>query len=177
MHRQRVEPLDHGLDHDGFIGLLPQQNGPCSSWVAFYRDRRIGAQLRLAVARGALSSAQIRKTERLMAKLAELIPDGVTPSLLHGDLWSGNTMVGADDRAVLVDPAVYRGHREVELAMTELFGGFPKGFYAGYREVSPVESGYAERRDLYQLYPVLVHVNLFGGGYGRQAEAIVDRYL
>lgn len=118
--------------------------------------------------------------DRLLDGLPDLLEgwaaDGI--GLLHGDLWGGNVLVGHGGRAYLVDPAVYRGHREVDLAMMELFGGFGERVFSAYREVRPVEPGYREaRRDVYQLYPLLVHVNLFGGGYVRRALSAIDRIL
>jgi fructosamine-3-kinase len=114
--------------------------------------------------------------DRLCARIEDFLPDA-PPSLLHGDLWSGNTMSSADDTPVIYDPAVYYGHREVDLAFTELFGGFPARFYEAYQDVFPLEPGYEERKRLYQLYPLLVHMNLFGGGYTAQVDQIAEHYL
>ncbi len=135
----------------------------------------------MALARhnGHLSAAR----ETLLTQLIERLPDligssnSITPSLLHGDLWSGNFLIASDGQPVVVDPAVYYGEREVEIAFTELFGGFPPGFLEAYDEAYPLDSGYSERRALYQLYPVLVHLNLFGESYGRQVDAIFKHYL
>ncbi|MBH23825.1 MAG: hypothetical protein CMH57_05020 [Myxococcales bacterium] len=175
---QSVSPGDtFGLDRDNFIGALPQANPSATSWVAFLRDHRIGAQLDLARERGALRPDAIAQVERLMARLPDLLPDDDTPALLHGDLWSGNYMIGPGGAPVLIDPAVYRGHREIELAFTELFGGFPASMYEAYEAVWPLDPGYPERRLLYQVYPLLVHVNLFGGSYVKELKRAVAPYI
>ncbi len=167
----------HGFATANYIGSLPQSNRQTASWAAFYRDERIGAQMAIARRGGALPPARERALERLQARLPTFLDDAaIMPGLLHGDLWGGNFMLAADGSPVLIDPAVYYGHGEVDLAMTELFGGFPPAFYAAYREVHPLD-GYAERRLLYQLYPLLVHMNLFGGGYASQVDAIVRHYV
>ena len=167
----------YGLERDNFIGALAQENGARPGWVSFFGEARLGAQVRLARAQGKLRGVHIDKVERLIERLPGLIPDDPGASLLHGDLWSGNYMIGGAGEPVLVDPAVYRGHREAEIAFTELFGGFPQSFYAAYRAALPLEPGYEGRRDLYNAYPLLVHVNLFGGGYVRQLMGVVERYL
>jgi fructosamine-3-kinase len=174
----RVSGPFYGLDHDNFIGQLPQSNRQARTWAAFYRDQRLLPMIEMARARGRLPrerEAMLRKvverTESLLGGLDE------TPSLLHGDLWSGNFLITAGNQPVLVDPAVYFGNREVELAFTELFGGFPPGFLAAYREAFPLEPGYERRRPLHQLYPLLVHLNLFGESYGPRVEAACRVYL
>jgi fructosamine-3-kinase len=167
----------HGLDADNYIGSLPQSNTPSASWVAFFRDRRIGAQMDIARQRGRLPKEREALLTRLQSWLDVFLDDQVIrPSLLHGDLWSGNYMITRDGQPVVIDPAAYYGHREVDLAMTELFGGFPSRFYAAYHEVYPLE-GYEQRRELYQLYPLLVHMNLFGGGYAARVDAIARHYV
>lgn len=167
----------YGLDHDNYIGSLPQPNGPAGSWVAFYRDRRLGAQLELAKEGDRLPPHRERRLGRLMEQLDRFVPEEeVQPSLLHGDLWGGNAMVSRGE-AVLIDPAVYYGHREVELAFTELFGGFPEEFYRGYREAWPLSPEYEQRKALYQLYPLLVHLNLFGESYGGRVDRVLRRYI
>jgi len=173
----RMTASSYGLDHDNYIGSLPQPNGPMDRWVDFYRERRLGFQAALARRRGHLSGERARRMERLMARLERWIDEGtVSPSLLHGDLWSGNYIVGPQGEPVLIDPAVYYGHREVELAFTELFGGFPERFYRAYEEAFPLDPGYEERRPLYQLYYLLVHLNLFGEAYGGAVDRILRRY-
>jgi fructosamine-3-kinase len=166
-----------GWMEDNFIGALPQQNEPAGSWAEFWRVRRLEPQLALARGAGRLPGRQAdweRLWDRLPEVLAPAERDG--PSLLHGDLWGGNVLAAAAGPA-LIDPAVYRGHREADLAMTELFGGFGDGFYAAYREAWPLLPGYATRRAVYQLWYLLVHVNLFGGDYVRQTSGVLQEAL
>ncbi len=165
-----------GWDEDNFIGRLPQANGAAHDWPTFWWERRLGPQLELARRLGR-APGDPHGWERLRDALPRLLApardDG--PSLLHGDLWSGNAMSTARGPA-LVDPAVFRGHREADLAMTELFGGFGTRFYAAYEEAWPLHPGYREeRRGVYQLYYLLVHVNLFGGGYVGQTAEVLRR--
>ncbi|MCA9904710.1 MAG: fructosamine kinase family protein, partial [Anaerolineae bacterium] len=174
--QHQITQADFGLDRDNFIGKLPQRNTPTSQWADFYRDHRIAPQTALARKRG-LSASRLGVLERLMARLPALLPNTSTPALLHGDLWRGNYMTLAGDIPAVIDPAVYFGDREIELAFTELFGGFSAQFYAAYRATFPLEPGYEERRALYQLYPLLVHYNLFGEPYGAHVEAICRRYV
>jgi fructosamine-3-kinase len=175
LHRHTAD--SHGLDRDNYIGTLPQSNAQGACWLAFYREERIGAQLHIARERGRLVREREEALLELMDHLSEWIDDSaIVPSLLHGDLWSGNFMIGVGGEPVLIDPAVYYGHREVDLAMTELFGGFPGSFYAAYNESYPLD-GYEERRALYQLYPLMVHMNLFGGSYSARVDNIARYYL
>lgn len=157
------------------IGVTPQVNKFSSDWIQFWREHRLGYQLQLARANGHTGKLQIRG-EQLMAELAIFFPGPLpVPSLLHGDLWSGNYAFDSAGKPLLFDPAVYYGDRETDLAMTELFGGFPATFYAAYREVYPLDPGYATRKILYNLYHILNHLNLFGGGYLNQAEQMMSR--
>ena len=117
-----------------------------------------------------------RQCERLLDRLDSRLAEPEFPSLIHGDLWSGNAVCGPDGKAWILDPAAYVGHFEAELAMTELFGGFPTAFYEAYREVNPIDSGYRDRRDLYNLYHLLNHLNLFGGSYLSSVRQILSRY-
>jgi fructosamine-3-kinase len=165
-----------GWRRDNHIGSTPQRNAPMSDWVAFYRTQRLSPQLQLAQ-RNAAPRALLHQGERLLERLDGFFPGYVPiPSLLHGDLWGGNHGY-THGEAVLFDPAVYYGDREADLAMTELFGGFSAVFYAAYREAWPLDPGYRVRKHLYNLYHVLNHFNLFGGGYGAQAEGMVGRLL
>lgn len=163
-----------GWDEDGWIATLHQPNPEIAFWPEFWLEARLLPRWRAV--RRAFGADVRRSWERMASRMDELLAgwdeDGI--SLLHGDLWSGNVMTDREGRPVLVDPAVYRGHREVDLAMMELFGGFPEAAFRTYREAWPQLPGYAEiRRDAYQLYFLLVHVELFGSGYvGRTAEAI-----
>lgn len=164
-----------GWERDNFIGSLPQENTSAATWPEFWWARRLEPQLRRARALGRLPARE-HDWERLRDALPRLLApaqeDG--PSLLHGDLWSGNYLETSRGPA-LVDPATYRGHREADLAMTELFGGFGADFYAAYEEAWPLRPGYrAERRAVYQLYYLLVHVNLFGGGYVQQTAELLS---
>lgn len=167
-----------GWEADNFIGPLPQENGRAETWAAFWRDRRLAPQLRRARDLGRLPG-RMADWDALFARLPALLAAGEDdgPSLLHGDLWSGNVL-SADGAPALVDPAVYRGHREADLAMADLFGGFGARFHAAYAEASPLLPGYAEtRRSIYQLYYLLVHVNLFAGGYISQTAATLRAAL
>jgi len=163
-----------GWQIDNTIGSTPQINTLSSDWVDFWRQHRLGYQLDLA---GRHGRNMRNKGERLMAGLGEFFRDyRPAPSLLHGDLWGGN--VGSiGDQPVIFDPAVYYGDRETDLAMTELFGGFSAQFYQAYQETWPLDPGYKVRKTLYNLYHVLNHFNLFGGGYGSQAEHMIDSLL
>lgn len=175
LHRHTAEM--HGLERDNYIGSLPQPNAQTASWVEFYREQRIGAQMQIARQRGRLPRAREDALMRLQEWLDVFLDDAaIAPSLLHGDLWSGNYMVAEGGEPVIIDPAVYYGHREIDLAMTELFGGFSPRFYAAYNEAYPLD-GYEDRRLLYQLYPLLVHMNLFGGGYGGRVDSIARHYV
>ncbi len=166
-----------GWRRDNTIGATPQVNEESDDWVGFWRERRLGYQLRLAAHNGHGGRLQ-GLGERLRADLDGFFQDyAPQPSLLHGDLWSGNFAVAEGGRPVIFDPAVYYGDREADLAMTELFGGFSAGFYAAYRDAWPLDDGYAVRKDLYNLYHILNHLNLFGGGYVHQAECMLDGLL
>jgi fructosamine-3-kinase len=174
-HRTRHER--YGLDHDNYIGRLPQPNAYANSWISFYASERLGAQRDLAARNGHLPTSRARGLERVIASLDRWIDESACqPSLLHGDLWGGNWLVGAAGEPVLIDPAVYYGDREADLAMTHLFGGFPQAFYDAYQEVFPLAPGYAERQPLYQLYYLLCHLNLFGEGYGGSVDGILRRF-
>jgi protein-ribulosamine 3-kinase len=165
-----------GLDHNNFIGSLPQDNRESDSWIEFFIERRLRSQLAIALQNNGLNKSAASDFDKLFAKLNSLLPDE-RPSLLHGDLWGGNLMIADNGEACLIDPAVYYGHREVDLAMTQLFGGFDSVFFESYNEEFPLLPGYRERLDLYNLYPLLVHVNLFGGGYAAQVMSVLRRFL
>jgi fructosamine-3-kinase len=164
-----------GLDHDNFIGWLPQANAASQTWAEFYRARRLEAQLRRAADEGRASSRMRQGFERLFRVLDELCGPAEPPARLHGDLWGGNLL--CDDRGgpCLIDPAVYGGHREIDLAMMRLFGGFGVRVFDAYEEAWPLADGHPERVSLYQLYPLMVHVNLFGGSYIGSVEAALER--
>lgn len=166
-----------GLDHDNLIGGLPQDNTPAPDWTRFYAERRLEPLARLAVRRGRLAPGFLTRLERLRPRLAELCGPPEPAARLHGDLWNGNAAVAAGGEPVVFDPAVHGGHREFDLAMMRLFGGFPEAAFAAYAEVHPLSDGHERRTKLLQLAPILVHVCLFGGGYARSAERIMARYL
>jgi fructosamine-3-kinase len=168
---------EFGWHRDNFIGLTAQSNTPRAAWTGFWQTERLAPQLALAARnghRGALQSLGERVIDAVPRLLFGHTP---APSLLHGDLWGGNTGFLDDGTPAVFDPAVYHGDAEADLAMTELFGGFPASFYEGYREVRPIDEGYPLRRELYNLYHVLNHLNLFGGGYRAQAERMMARLL
>ncbi len=172
----RAQPY-FGWHRDNTIGSTPQRNGRFESWPEFWRERRLGYQLDLAASHGHGGNLQ-RQGERLRERLDGLFAGyHPVPALLHGDLWRGNVGCARTGEPVIFDPAVYYGDREADLAMTELFGGFPAGFYDAYREALPLQAGYPLRRTLYNLYHVLNHLNLFGGGYRTQAEDMIARLL
>ncbi len=174
LHRFGAEGF--GWREDNFIGSLPQENDREPDWASFYVRRRLEPQLRMAIDGGRASRELRRGLERLFARMDALVGPGEPPARLHGDLWSGNCHVGEDGAPVLIDPAVYGGHREIDLAMMQLFGGFSDRVFAAYDEAYPLASGWRERVPLYQLYPLMVHVNLFGGGYSSSVERILARY-
>lgn len=165
-----------GLDHDNFIGSLPQSNRAHPTWVEFYANERLAPQLARAVASGRASSGMRRGFDRLFGRLVELFGPAEPPARLHGDLWGGNLHTDDAGAPCLVDPAVYGGHREMDLAMMRLFGGFAERVFSAYAEAFALSPGVEERVPLCQLYPLMVHVNLFGGGYGGSVERILARY-
>lgn len=175
LHRNSAPQF--GFIQYNFIGTTPQSNAWTEDWITFWREQRLGFQLELAAKNG--YGNEIRQLgERLLEELPAFF-EGYTPrpSLLHGDLWSGNYAYFADATPIIYDPASYYGDRECDIAMTELFGGFPTTFYDAYRAAWPLHHGYEMRRDLYNLYHILNHANLFGGSYVRQAEGIMKRLL
>ena len=180
MHRaSQADPgrARFGWAHDNWIGSTPQPNGWRADWIDFWREQRLGFQLRLAAENGYGGILQ-RDGETLMARLPAFFA-GYCPqaSLLHGDLWGGNHGFLADGIPVIFDPAAYFGDRECDLAMSELFGGFAPDFYAAYRDAWPLDAGYAVRRTLYNLYHILNHANMFGGGYAAQAQRMMAQLL
>ncbi|MBM5798653.1 MAG: fructosamine kinase family protein [Cyanobacteria bacterium K_Offshore_0m_m2_072] len=160
-----------GWQRDNFIGSTPQINAWHDDWGAFFVERRLRHQLRQAPA----SARRLAGTERLLLRVSSLLAaHQPEPVLVHGDLWSGNAALLPGDTAAIYDPAVYRGDREVDLAMARLFGGFPAAFFSGYEQEWPLPPGARERVDVYNLYHLLNHANLFGGGYWQQVEACIQ---
>ena len=164
-----------GWPRDNWIGSLPQPNSRSATWGDFWRDRRIGPQLERARASGRSRSAAF---DRVLEVIPQALADVDRPELVHGDLWGGNWLTDAGGAPWLIDPAAYFGHGEVDLAMSELFGGFDRAFYGAYEEARGRTGAYAAyRRDLYQLYYLLVHVNLFGSSYEAGARAAAERVV
>jgi len=165
-----------GWQRDNTIGRTAQLNAWSADWVEFWRERRLCPQLALAALNG-FAGLLAARGERLLELLPALLPHTPPASLLHGDLWGGNWMAAAGGEPVIFDPAVYHGDREADVAMTRLFAGFGAAFYQAYEAAAPLTPGAALRSELYNLYHVLNHANLFGGSYARQASAIMDRLL
>ena len=171
MHREGTAER-FGWERNNTIGSTPQINTQTDNWADFFAEQRIGYQLKLAKRRG--GSFPDKVVNAVRDKLADRQPQA---SLIHGDLWSGNAAIAADGSPVILDPATYYGDRETDLAMTELFGGFPAAFYDGYNEAWQLDSGYQQRKSIYNLYHVLNHFNLFGGGYANQAKRIIEQII
>lgn len=165
----------YGLDHNNYIGRLAQDNTPHSDWNTFFITCRLEPQMKQACDNGFFSPTIRSRFAAVCRAVADCIPDEPA-SLLHGDLWSGNVLCDVGNRPVLIDPAVYYGHREAEIAFTRLFGGFSNAFYSAYHEAWPLKPDHRKRTDLFNLYPLLVHVNLFGGSYESQVAEIIMRY-
>lgn len=176
MHRQ-TSGEGHGFVADNYIGSTPQQNLPRSfKWSEFYTGSRLLPQFSLMSSNGFVDTRFSGRFEKLLKRIPELVDDNsIQPSLLHGDLWSGNFLVSQEGEAVLIDPAVYYGDRETDLAMTRLFGGFDERFYSAYNEVWALPPGNREREILYKLYHQMNHLNLFGAGYLGSVKAGVEK--
>ncbi len=173
MHQQGTSSR-FGWKMNNTIGSTPQINTWMDNWGDFFAEQRIGYQLRLAKTRG----GNFPDTDRVIAAVKEHLADREpVPSIVHGDLWSGNASVTVDGEPVIFDPATYYGDRETDIAMTELFGGFPQSFYQGYNQQWELDSGYKKRKNIYNLYHILNHFNLFGGGYGSQANSMIRKIL
>jgi len=173
MHRH-TDP-EFGSARDNFIGSLKQVNTRTEDWSAFFIHHRLEPQLKMARDKKKVKPGSAFRFERLFGKLDTLFPKE-PPALIHGDLWNGNFLCDEEQDPVLIDPAVYFGHREMDVAMSRLFGGFDPEFYRAYNDAWPMEQGWEERMDLCNLYPLLVHVNLFGGSYAQQVDAVLRRF-
>ena len=164
-----------GFMHDNYIGASPQINTPKENWITFFRECRLFPQIKMA--ERYLDGGIRKQCTKLLDHLDSYLTEPEFPSLIHGDLWSGNAVCGPNGKAWILDPAAYVGHYEAELAMTELFGGNPNSFYEAYNEITPIDGGYRDRRDLYNLYHMLNHLNLFGTSYLGSVQRIIKRYV
>lgn len=173
MHKQ-TQP-QFGLNEDNYIGSLPQSNHLSNTWAEFYTEQRILPLLKKAFDKALCTKEDMKNAEALCSRLSALFPVE-PPSLLHGDLWSGNVMACANNQPAIYDPAVYYGHREMDIAITLLFGGFDSSFYQHYNENYPLQNEWKQRVSLCQLYPLLVHLNLFGSGYYERVKSILNMY-
>ena len=163
-----------GWQENNTIGSTPQINDWYDNWGDFFAQKRIGYQLQLARRNG----GSFANSNEAIEKIRDLLSfHSVTPALVHGDLWSGNASITVDGQPIIFDPACYYGDREVDLAMSELFGGFPSAFYQGYQEIYPLDSGYEQRKTIYNLYHILNHFNLFGGGYQSQSQRMIKQIM
>lgn len=177
LHQTHSHGQGHGWHRDNTIGITPQCNDWSADWIHFLREQRLGYQLNLAQKQGA-SKQLLEKGHNLLQELDFFFESyQPEPSLLHGDLWSGNAGFDELGQPVIYDPAVYFGDRETDIAMTELFGGFSEDFYHAYEQFWPLDSGYARRRDIYKLYHILNHFNMFGGSYASQSENMMNKLL
>ena len=163
-----------GFLHDNYIGSGVQINEPKDTWIEFFAECRLRPQFERASAY--FDTDEMMRINELLCHLDRYLVEPGSPSLLHGDLWGGNHMADETGEIMLIDPAVYVGHAEADIAMTELFGGYRREFYAAYDEARPMEPGYEDRRDLYNLYHLLNHLNLFGAGYLGSVRSILKKY-
>jgi fructosamine-3-kinase len=172
LHQQHADQF--GLDHDNYIGRLPQSNKQHKQWPTFFAEERIRPLLRQAIDQGKIPASITKSADRFYLEIRNIFPS-VRPALLHGDLWGGN-YTHLSDQTAIYDPAVFYGHPEMELAFTYLFGGFNDAFYQGYESVYSLEPGFNNRRSLYNLYHLLTHTVMFGGHYAQQAVSILNQF-
>jgi fructosamine-3-kinase len=172
----RIHQANFGLDHDNFIGRLEQRNTFTQDWLSFFIENRLQVQAGLAFYKGLVDQKWLDRFKSLYPHLQDFFPSEPS-ALLHGDLWSGNIHFGEQGHFYLIDPAVYFGHREMEIAFTRLFGGFDEAFYRGYQEAYPLAPGFEDRVEIYNLYPLLVHANLFGASYLHGIDRLLSRFL
>jgi fructosamine-3-kinase len=164
-----------GLSHDNYIGSLHQSNREHTSWEEFFIEERLQPLIRIAFDNREMDSLDVKAFNLFEKRIPQIFPEE-PPALIHGDLWSGNYMVNENGNAVIIDPAVYYGHREMDLGMSQLFGGFHPGFYESYDDAFPLRPGWRDRLDYCNLYPLLVHVNLFGRSYLGQIRSILRKF-
>ncbi|HRP32368.1 MAG TPA: fructosamine kinase family protein [Agriterribacter sp.] len=164
-----------GLEYDNYIGKLTQRNHQSNDWNVFFAEERILPLVHKAHERGLLETDQVHAVVQICSRLNEIFP-AESPALLHGDLWNGNFVPGGNGQAAIFDPAIYYGHREMDIAMTLLFGGFDAVFYEAYQHHFPLQPGWEKRVALCQLYPLLVHLLLFGGNYRQKVEEVIAQY-
>lgn len=174
MHKQSADYF--GLEENNYLGSLLQKNDKCDTWESFFAEMRIAPQLEMAKHNEQASSEFLRLFDKMLSRIERYFPKE-SPAALHGDLWTGNFMTDSQGDAVIFDPAVYYGHREMDIGMSKLFGGFDKRFYDAYNEVFPLETGWEERIHVANLYPLLAHVNLFGGSYTGQVIQILRKHI
>lgn len=173
LHKNSIEAF--GLDYDNYIGSLPQSNKRHKTWNEFFIEERLEKLLAMSRNKGLVDRTLVRMFESLYKAIPSIFPSE-PPSLLHGDLWSGNFMCDAHGNACIIDPSPYYGFREMDIAMSKLFGGFASRFYEAYHDQFPMSPGWQSRIEICNLYPLLVHVNLFGGAYLGSVKAIAGRY-
>ncbi len=164
-----------GLKEDNYMGALPQSNTASGNWIEFFIEQRLQPQCKLAMDKGLLNKTHLQQFEKLYAHLPGIFA-ATTSSLLHGDLWSGNFLIDTKEQPVLIDPAVYYGHAAMDLAMTTLFGGFEQAFYEAYHYYHPLPHNHRQQWDVCNLYPLLIHLNLFGSGYRNSIELVLKGY-
>lgn len=172
MHRHTND--NFGFHADNYLGNLPQQNGSRQTWADFYAEQRLGPQLEMAKNRGHANSEMVRLVEKVMSRVDRYFPKE-EPAALHGDLWTGNFSTDSTGQATIFDPSCYYGHREMDIAMSKLFGGFDPRFYEAYNKEFPLEKGWEDRLPIADLYPLLAHLNIFGGTYAFQIMNILRR--
>jgi protein-ribulosamine 3-kinase len=174
MHKQTAKQF--GFGHDNYMGSLPQSNKLHDTWSRFFIEERLQPMVKIAVDRQLLNSQDVQTFDKLYTNLSGLFTEE-QPALLHGDLWSGNYLISTHGKPFLIDPAVSYGNREFDIAMTTLFGGFSREFYDAYQESYPLQAGWQQRAALWNLYPLLLHLNLFGSGYLKQVRDGVAKYV